>query len=105
MAFEFMTISELAIELGSRLRDRRIALGFDQEELAARAGVTDRTIRDLEGGKGSTVHTFLRVLKALDLLDGLSALAPRPSVDPMALMVQRGPKLRVRRKRKGGDGI
>lgn len=101
-SFEFMTLAELAGDLGARLRDCRIARGLEQEELAARAGISGRTLRNLERGQGSSLETFLRTLKALGLLGGLSALAPRPSVDPMALLKQRAPRKRVRKKRKEG---
>jgi transcriptional regulator with XRE-family HTH domain len=86
MAFEFMTPQELAAELGSRLRNIRIRKMLDQKELAARAGISTRTLIMLEQGRGSTVETFLRVLKALDSLAGIDALAPRPTISPIAMM-------------------
>jgi len=86
MAFEFMTPQELAAELGSRLRNIRIRKMLDQKELAARAGIATRTLIMLEQGRGSTVETFLRVLKALDSLAGIDALAPRPTISPIAMM-------------------
>jgi len=86
MAFEFMTPQELAAELGSRLRNLRIRKMLDQKELAARAGISTRTLIMLEQGRGSTVETFLRVLKALDSLAGIDALAPRPTISPIAMM-------------------
>jgi hypothetical protein len=45
------------------------------------------------------VETLLRVLKALDHLQGLDNLAPEVSVDPMALLRQPKPPQRVRRPR------
>lgn len=86
MAFEFMTPQELAAELGARLRHLRIRKMLDQKELAARAGISPRTLIVLEQGKGSTVETLLRVLKALDSLAGLDALAPTPTISPIAMM-------------------
>ena len=100
MTFEYMTIAELATELGTRVRDLRVRQRFSQDELAAQAGLGVRAIRDLERGKGSTVESLLKVLKALDSLEGLSYLAPRPSVDPIALLKQRAPRTRVRKSRK-----
>ena len=105
MAFEFNTITELATELGTRLRDIRVRRRFSQDELAARAGLSIRTVRDLERGKGSTVESLLRVLKALESLDGLALLAPRPSVDPMALLRQRAPRTRVRKGKADREGL
>jgi ribosome-binding protein aMBF1 (putative translation factor) len=99
MTFEYMTLAELAAELGTRVRDLRVRHRFSQDELAAQAGLGVRAIRDLERGKGSTVESLLKVLKALDSLEGLSYLAPRPSVDPIALLKQRAPLTRVRKSR------
>lgn len=102
MAFEFMTPQELAAELGSRLRNLRIRQLLDQRELAARAGISTRTLITLEQGRGSTVETLLRVLKALDSLAGLDALAPRPTISPISMMkAGRLPQRVVKKRAKG----
>ncbi len=92
-----MTPEELAKELGSRLRAMRIHRDLEQVELAERAGVAVRTLRALELGQGSTTETLLRVLKALESLQGLEALAPVPSVSPLALLKSATPRQRVRK--------
>ena len=99
MSFEFMTPQELAAELGSRLRALRIRKMLDQKELAARSGISTRTLIMLEQGRGSTVETLLRVLKALDSLAGLEALAPRPAISPIAMMKMGRMPQRVVKKR------
>ena len=100
MTFDYMTIAELSIELGTRLRDLRVRHHFNQDELAARTGLGVRAIRDLERGKGSTVVSLLKVLKALDSLQGLAYLAPKPTVDPITLLNQRAPRTRVRKSKR-----
>jgi transcriptional regulator with XRE-family HTH domain len=99
MDLQFLTPEELAMELGSRIRRLRIQRNLEQVELAARAGVSVRTLRSLETGKGSTVETLLRVLKALDALDSLEALAPVAAVRPLALLKSEKPRQRVRKPR------
>lgn len=94
-----MTPEQLAEELGGRLRQLRLARGLDQREAAERAGVTARTLSDLENGIGGRLNTLLRLLKALDALDGLDALAPRISVDPMQTLRNATLPRRVRRPR------
>ena len=99
MTLAFLTPEELARELGERLRAIRIGRGFEQAELAARAGVSRKTVGNLEQGLGSSVETLLRVLKALGSLEGIDALAPRPSINPLALLRRTAPPRRVRKRK------
>lgn len=46
--------------------DRRKALGLTQEDLARLAGVTEKTIRNLEKGRGGNLLTIKSVNKVLD---------------------------------------
>jgi transcriptional regulator with XRE-family HTH domain len=97
--FAFQTPEELQLVLGARLRQLRLSRGLDQRRTAEKAGISEKALRNLETGRGSTVETLLRVLKALDHLDGLEALAPELSVDPMALLRQSRPRQRAGRPR------
>ena len=81
-----MTPDELAADLGARLRDLRLAQDYTQASVADRAGISLRALRELEAGRGSTVLTMLRVLKALGAEQGVDLLAPRPGISPMALL-------------------
>lgn len=85
----FQTPDEILAELGERLRRHRLNLNLDQKQTAERAGVSVRALRSLEAGKGSQLATFIRVLKSLGALGSLDALAPAPTVSPMA-MLKRG---------------
>lgn len=100
MSLEFLTFPELAQELGDRARSFRIRQRLEQTEVAERAGVSDRTVRNLEQGRGSSVETLLRVMKALGSLEGLDQLfPPAATVDPLALLKRSTPPRRVSRKR------
>ena len=81
------------------MRGLRIARNMDQRTTAEKAGVAEKSIRNLEAGRGSTVETLIRTLKALDYLEGIEMLAPEPTVDPMALLRSSKPRQRVRRAR------
>ncbi|WP_260608078.1 helix-turn-helix transcriptional regulator [Xanthomonas cerealis] len=84
-------------DLGDRLKQRRLADGFKQVTLADKAGVSRRAIVDLEAGRGSSMETLVRVLKALGLEENLAALVPVPRISPMALTrSSRTPKRGVR---------
>ena len=83
---EFMSPDELQAALGKQLRELRIAKNLDQITTAEKAGISEKALRNLEAGRGSSIETLVRVLKALDSLDGLRLLAPKPSVSPLALL-------------------
>lgn len=101
VVFEFLTIPELARELGERLKNCRLGRRLEQTELAERAGISDRTVRALEKGTGSSVDSLLRVMKALGILEGLDAMVPPgPSVDPLVLLKRKGMPSRVYKRRK-----
>ncbi len=93
----FQTPDELQISLGERLRRLRLARNADQRTTAEKAGISEKALRNLEAGRGSTVETLLRTLKALDYLQGIDALAPEATVDPIALLRTSKPQQRVRR--------
>src|SRR5665213_3495387 len=93
----FKSISELQVLLGEQLHALRLSRNLDQIiTTAEKAGISEKALRNLEAGRGSTVESFLRVLKALDSLDGLELLAPKPSVSPLALLRSSKARQRVR---------
>ena len=94
------TPAELQRDLGERLRRLRIGRDLSQEQLAGKAGVSLKTLRNLEHGAGSSVETLLRTLKALGVANLLEALVPAPMVSPLALLKGAEPPRRVRRARK-----
>lgn len=89
-------------ELGQRLRDQRIRIGYSQEDLARMANVSTRSIHHLETGGSSTTATLVKVLRAMGITDDLKAIAPLPSVSPMAALRQgrRAQRVSVPRKKK-----
>jgi len=95
-------VPELQNALGQRLHRLRMSRNLDQRTTADKAGISLRALRNLETGRGSTVETLLRTLKALDYLEGIEALAPEITVDPLALLNSPKPQRRVRRKRSAG---
>jgi len=93
----FKSISELQVVLGEQLQALRLSKNLDQITTAEKAGISEKALRNLEAGRGSTAESLLRVLKALESLDGLELLAPKPSVSPLAKLRSSKPRQRVRR--------
>ena len=77
---------ELVETLGRRLKALRLSTGLTQATLADKAGISPRALRDLEAGRGSTLHTLVRALKALDADQAIDTLVPQPGISPMALL-------------------
>lgn len=61
------SIARTPLQLGNYIRRRRRELGLTQEKLAAKVGVRQRTISDVETSAAARVDTVLRTLAALDL--------------------------------------
>jgi transcriptional regulator with XRE-family HTH domain len=95
----FKSPMELQVALGEKLRQLRLSRNVDQRTVAERAGVSEKALRNLEAGRGSSVQTLLRTLKALDYLQGIEMLAPQVTVNPLALLHSSKPPRRVRRPR------
>jgi transcriptional regulator with XRE-family HTH domain len=96
---QFRTPEELQSELGRRLKQLRLSKNLDQRTTAEKAGITRAALQNLEAGRGSSVKTLVRTLKALNYLEGIEILAPEPTVNPLALLKTKRFPARVRRSR------
>jgi HTH-type transcriptional regulator / antitoxin HipB len=54
-------------QLANSMRVRRRKLGFSQEQLAAKIGVRQKTLSDIENAKPARLETLLRILAVLDM--------------------------------------
>ena len=77
-------------ELGARLRGLRLERNMSQADLAAEAGVGRVTLQRLEEGQSASMTTFVRVVRALDLLDGIDRWIPERGPSPIEEMQRRG---------------
>lgn len=61
-------MQNLMIELGEKIRQRRVLLGLLQPQLAALSEVSTRTIQLVEQGKGNpSLHTLIKLADPLGL--------------------------------------
>ena len=95
------TTEELESRLGEQIRALRLRRNLDQQTIADRADVALSALKNVESGKGSTVKTLIRVLRALDQLDWLTSLSPAVSISPLQVLKRKPPRRRASRTRAG----
>lgn len=83
---DFNIASSQAIEdaLSERVEEIRLQQNITQSRLAREAGVSRSTItRFAQSGKGISLDSFIRILKALHMTNHLEALLPKPGLSPL----------------------
>lgn len=63
---------EVCLEMGRRVRARRLALNISVDELAQRVGISNNTLGNFERTGRCTLETFVRILEALNALADLA---------------------------------
>jgi transcriptional regulator with XRE-family HTH domain len=88
-------------ELARRIRRARLDRQMTQADLAVAAGVARPTIERFEASGSGQLTTLIRVLRALDLLDRLDAVAPESTIRPIEALEGHGrERKRASRRRK-----
>ena len=70
-------------QLCQRLERVRLDQNISQSVLAEEAGVSRRTISRMENGEGVSLDTFVRVARALGLIEQLQSLFQLPEIRPV----------------------
>lgn len=76
--------------IGDRISRQRLESNLTQAELATMAGVSKRTVERLEAGESTQLSNFLRILRALGLLDRIGNLLPEMPPSPIAQLKLKG---------------
>jgi len=98
-ANDVQTPAEMEVALGERLRTLRIHKNLEQAVLAERAGISVRTLRNLENGSGSSLRTLIEVVRALGRTSWLDMIAPIPTINPLMLSGNASPRQRASKPR------
>ena len=95
--------SNVAIQaIGERLKAYRVGASLSQDELATRAGISRRSITNLENGEDVKMSTVVKVLIALGLDTNIDLLVPDPLERPskqFETTYTTAPRQRVRKKK------
>lgn len=89
-----LTDAAIAHMLGERIERYRLEAGLTQAELADRAGLGKRTVERIEAGHGAELVTLIRVLRALDALEGFDKILPELPPSPIEQLKLRGKQRR-----------
>lgn len=89
------TTEELMVELGEQLRAQRLRINLTLEDVAGKTGLSINAVRRLESGEGSTLASFVSVLKALNRAGWLQTLQPPVTINPLDMLKQREPRKRA----------
>lgn len=81
-------------ELGHRLREARLARNLSQSALAEEAGMARFTLQRIEEGQSTSTANLIKLLRALDLTEGLEALIPEAADRPVDQMRRRSERRR-----------
>lgn len=92
---------ELEIMLGENVKSLRLQKNIDRRSLCARAGVSENAVRNLENGRGATIKTLTRVIKALNRESWIEQVAPKTSINPLHIVRDNKPRQRASRNKYG----
>jgi len=92
-----MNTEEWETTLGRQLRDLRLRQNVDQRQLAEQAGVALNVVKNLEAGKGATVKSLVKVLRALGRAEWIDSLAPAVSISPLQMLKTKPSRQRASR--------
>ena len=74
--------SAVLSELGVRIKRNRIDMQLSQQDFAAKAGISKRTLSVAENGEDIRLSSLLRILRTLNCLENLDLLLPELAFDP-----------------------
>jgi len=100
-----LSVEEWEKTVGDQIREMRIRMSMDQRVLADRAGVSWSAVKNLEGGKGVTLKTLIKVLRILERTEWLESLSPVTTVSPLQMAKTKEPRKKVYAPRTGDKDV
>ena len=95
-------IEDLLVDVGSMLKRERLYRNLSQKVVAERSGISEGALKNLEGGKGATLSTFIQVCRTLGKDEWIMRLGPADAVSIRDFAKRHGrPRVRASRIQKG----
>jgi transcriptional regulator with XRE-family HTH domain len=76
----------ILIEIGKRIKSRRISLSITQEGLSLISGVSLRTIVDVEKGMNVSLNSLLPILRVIKVSENIDLLIPENITNPYEII-------------------
>lgn len=90
MDFEIANATEIARELGARLKRRRLGLNITLKDLSKKIGIDYTSIYRAETSGKCSLATFIRILQGLESTHSLDLFLPEPPVSPLQISKMKG---------------
>lgn len=97
----FATDQVLLRNIGEKVKSKRIAMRYTQEQVATASGTSLSSVKNLENGANVSMMTLIQILRALQALDLLEPFFREEGINPIAYataLEKTQPKKRVRKK-------
>lgn len=73
-------IDDLIIDIGSMLKRERLYQNLSQKTVSERSGISESALKNLEGGCGASLRTFIQVCRTLGKDEWILRLGPADAV-------------------------
>ena len=73
-------IEDLLADIGSMLKRERLYRNLSQKVVSERSGISESALKNLEGGKGASLSTFIKVCRTLGKDEWIMRLGPADAV-------------------------
>lgn len=98
MKYLTMTDAAIAEEVGKRIKSLRLRKNRTQRQISEDTGLSMKAVQNAEKGE-SKLLTYVKIMRALNALDGLDNFLPEITLSPMQLVKTKGKE----RKRASGS--
>ncbi len=88
-------------ELGNRIKQYRISQNITQSELAENSGISSSTEVRIENGEDTKISNYVKILRALGLLQNADILIPELQPDFKALYEKKPARQRAKSAKSG----
>lgn len=90
MDYHTVADGQILMEIGDRIRKKRISMNLSQMALSKNAGISRRTVQAVEAGGSISMNKFIAILRCLNSLDAIDSFIPPVEISPLQLAKLKG---------------